>query len=131
MGLFAPCRPPSRPSASHEDANARTDPLEPQRAVLEPARGRLGGVRPHAVLWSTAVREALELRARDRGLGDRRLRAVDADALHLPAAVEPATARAHPRRARDLLHHGARAAYRHQPLVQGIRRARLAGTDAV
>src|SRR5215831_19935113 len=102
MGSFTSRRPPKRPSASHEDANARTDPLEPQRTVLEPARRRLGGVRAHAVLWSAAVREALELRARDRSVRDRRLRAVDADALHLPPAVEPATARPHPRRARHL-----------------------------
>src|SRR5262252_6078976 len=103
MGSLTPRGPPRRPFVSHEDANARTDPLEPQRAVLEPARRRLGGVRAHAVLWSAAVREALELRARDRSVRDRRLRAVDADALHLPASVEPAAARAHPRGARDLL----------------------------
>src|SRR5215831_18414921 len=109
MGWLTPQRPPRRRSASHEDANARTDPLEPQRAVLEPSCGRLGGVRPDAVLRRAALREALELRARDCSVSDRRLRAVDANALHLSPAVEPATARPHPRRARHLLHHGTRA----------------------
>ena len=70
----------------HENADARPVPIQPQRAVLDPARGGLGCVRRLAVLRRAAVREALQLRARHRRLGDRRLRAVGAAALHLSRA---------------------------------------------
>src|ERR1700732_5451622 len=77
-------------SDSDENADARTIPPQPQCAVLESARRGLGSVRAHTILRRAAVRETLELCAGDRRVRGRRFRAVDADALHLPAAMEPA-----------------------------------------